>query len=298
MPIRSLREYAPDLELGPEGWWVSRAVSDVSYAEEGNALCYLAEDSSFWFEHRNRCILEAMKRFPPGGTLFDVGGGNGFVARALQESGLEVVVVEPGLAGVRNAVKRGVRQVVRSTFEDAGLLAESVPAVGLFDVLEHIRDDCGFLTRTNRLMMPGGRVYITSPAYQWLWSDEDILAGHFRRYTLAGLSYVLEKAGYAIDFATYIFSPLPLPILLRRVLPYSLGCGRSRVSESAIRSDHEVVHPMARRILQNVSRWELSRIAKQHPLAFGGSCLVVARSRPGDCASQRVTEPGPSGSGS
>ncbi|HEY1220920.1 MAG TPA: class I SAM-dependent methyltransferase [Bryobacteraceae bacterium] len=220
-----------------------------------------------------------MKLFPPEGAVFDVGGGNGCVARAMQESGFEVVLVEPGLAGVRNAVKRGIRHVVRSTLEDAGILPGTLPAVGLFDVIEHIRDDCGFLTRTNRLVVPGGRVYITVPAYPWLWSDEDILAGHFRRYNSPGLRHVLDRAGYAIDFATHVFSFLPLPILLRRALPYRLGFGSAKVSEGAIRSDHEIGHPMARHILQILTRWELSRIAKRRPFAFGGSCLVVARRR-------------------
>jgi hypothetical protein len=279
MPLADLRRCAPNVKPGPEGWWVSATLSEVSYPEEGNALCFVVEESSFWFAHRNRCILEAMKLFPPDGALFDVGGGNGCVARAIQESGFEVVLVEPGLEGVRNAVRRGIRQVVRSTLEDAGIFAETLPAVGLFDVIEHIRDDCGFLARTGRLMIPGGRLYITVPAYRWLWSDEDILAGHFRRYTLQSLSSVLEKAGCAIDFATYIFSFLPLPILFRRVAPYRMGLGSKEASERSVRSDHEIGHPMARRILQTLTRWELDRIVKQHPLAVGATCLVVARRR-------------------
>jgi len=279
MPQVDLRECAPNVRLGPEGWWVSATVSDVSYPEEGNALCFAVEESSFWFAHRNRCILEVMKLFRPDGALFDVGGGNGFVARAVQESGFEVVLLEPGLDGVRNAVRRGIRQVVRSTLEDAGILAGTLPAVGLFDVIEHIRDDCGFLARTGRLVIPGGRVYITVPAYQWLWSDEDILAGHFRRYTLQSLRSVLDKAGWAIDFATYIFSFLPLPILFRRVLPYRLGLRSKETSEGAVRSDHEIEVPMVRRLLQTLTQRELTRIVKQHPLALGASCLVVARRR-------------------
>jgi len=279
MAIESLRRRAPNLELGPEGWWVSETLSKVSYPEAGNELCYAVEESSFWFEHRNRCILEVMKLFPPAGTLFDVGGGNGCVARAIQQSGFEVVLVEPGLAGVRNAVKRGIRQVVRSTLADAGFRAETLPAVGLFDVIEHIAGDREFLTGTSRLLIPGGRVYITVPAYPWLWSHEDIQAGHFRRYDLSGLSNVLDKAGYVIDFATYIFSFLPLGILFRRALPYRLGFGTKEASEAAVRSDHEASHPIIRHLLRILTRSELSRIATGRPLRRGGSCLVVARKR-------------------
>src|ERR1035438_8677204 len=279
MPMVSLSEIAPNLELGPGGWWACNTISGVSYPEEGNAVYFAVEDSSFWFEHRNRFILEMLRLFPPGGALFDVGGGNGFVARAIQEAGLEVVLVEPGLAGVRNAVGRGIRHVVQATLEDAGVLAETLPAVGLFDVVEHIPDDFGFLTGIHRLVIPGGRVYLTVPAYQWLWSDEDVLAGHSRRYSLHGLIRLLDTAGYAVDFATYIFGFLPLPILLSRTLPYRLGLASKRISEGTVRSDHQPGNPLARRILEILTRRELSRIARERPLGLGGSCLVVARKR-------------------
>ena len=277
MDASNLREIAPNIDFGQDGWWCSRQLSDVSYPEEGSDLCLSVEDSSFWFRHRNRCILQAIKLFPPSGAFFDVGGGNGYVAAAIQEAGLQVVLVEPKLAGVRNAVKRGIRLVVRATLEDAGVLPGTLPAVGLFDVVEHIRDDAGFLAGINRLIVPGGRVFITVPAYQWLWSGEDILAGHARRYTVRTLRRLLESTGYAVEFATYFFGFLPLPILLRRVLPYRLGLAPKRITEDAVRSDHEIGHDLIGRILQVLTKRELSRIAEQRPLRVGGSCMAVAR---------------------
>ena len=275
----NLREIAPNLELSPAGWWSSRELSEVSYPEDGNALCFLVEDSSFWFEHRNRCILEAIRLLPPPGTFFDVGGGNGCVARAIQETGLDVVLVEPGLAGVRNAVDRGIRQVVRATLDDAGVLPETLRAVGLFDVVEHISDDSAFMAGINRLVTPGGRVYITVPACQWLWSSEDVHAGHSRRYTVAALRRLLDRAGFTVELATCFFGFLPFPIFFRRVIPYRLGFTATQVAESAVRSDHELGNPLARRILQVLTRRELSRIAERRPLRMGGSCLAVARKR-------------------
>jgi hypothetical protein len=277
MHTSNLREIAPNLELGPDGSWSSRNIAEVFYPAEGNDQCFSIEDSSFWFRHRNACILAAVKRFPPPGTLFDVGGGNGYVARALQESGREVVLVEPGLAGVRNALKRGIRQVVRATLEDAGVLAETLPAVGLFDVVEHIPDDTGFLAGIKPLIIPGGRIYITVPAYQWLWSGEDVLAGHSRRYTVGSLRRLLENAGYEVEFATYFFAFLPLPIFFLRALPYRLGFRAKEISEEAARSDHQVNHPMVEWILRMLTSRELSRIAEERPLRMGGSCLAVAR---------------------
>jgi SAM-dependent methyltransferase len=276
MPRSDLRSIAPDLELGPDGWWTSRTVSKVAYPEEGNSMCFAVEDTSFWFQHRNRCIVEAIRQFPPPGLIFDVGGGNGCVARAILDSGHDVVLVEPGLAGVQNALKRGIRQVVRAAMEDMGAKDETIPAVGLFDVIEHIPDEAGFMAGIHRLLMPGGRVYLTVPAYSWLWSHEDVAAGHSRRHTIQSLRRRLESTGYTVDFVTYFFEFLPLPILLFRALPYRLGLA-PKISPSAVRSDHEAKSPLIARVLDGFTRRELSRIAARRSLAWGGSCLAVAR---------------------
>jgi len=273
----NLREIAPDLELGPEGWWNSARISDVSYPEEGNDLCFSVEDTSFWFAHRNRCILEAIKLLPPSGAIFDVGGGNGYVSRAIQELGIDVVLLEPGLTGVRNALNRGVHHVVRATLEDANLRAQSIPSVGLFDVVEHIEDDTAFLKEINRLIIPNGRLYVTVPAYQWLWSDEDLLAGHYRRYTVQTLSNLLQRAGFTIDFVTYFFGFLPIPIFLRRALPYRLGFHEKKTDEAVVRADHQPDNPLVKRALNMLTRRELSKIGRLQPLRAGGSCLAVAR---------------------
>jgi SAM-dependent methyltransferase len=272
-----LRKIAPSLELTNEGWWTSRTLSDVAYPEDGNSLCFAIEDSSFWFQHRNRCILEALRLFPPPGALFDVGGGNGYVALAIEKSGLQVVLVEPGPAGVRNALKRGVTSVVHATLDDLGALPETLPAVGLFDVIEHIEDDSGFIEKVNRFLEPGGRAYITVPAYGLLWSHEDVHAGHSRRYTTHSLSKLLKDAGYSLDFVTYFFSFLPLPIFFRRVLPYRLGFARTKISPATIRSDHQLRSALLGRVLDHLSQRELSKIAEGAPLRQGASCLAVAR---------------------
>lgn len=279
MCMLDLSRIAPDLELTQDGWWTSRTLSHVAYPEEGNSLCFAIEDSSFWFRHRNRCILEAMRHFPPSGALFDIGGGNGCVARAIQQSGHEVVLVEPGLVGVQNALNRGVRHVVRATFDDFDALAETIPAVGLFDVVEHIQNDSVFMARVNRSLMPGGRVYITVPAYSWLWSHEDVMTGHSRRYTVKTLSRLLENAGCTVDFATYFFGFLPLPVFFCRVLPYRLGLAPKTTSPDAVRSDHKPESPLVGWIVEKLTRRELFRIAEQRPLRWGGSCLAVARKR-------------------
>jgi 2-polyprenyl-3-methyl-5-hydroxy-6-metoxy-1,4-benzoquinol methylase len=276
MEAIDLQEIASGLQLSGPGLWTSHSQSEISYPEEGNRWCLLLEENSFWFRHRSQAILALLQRCPPPGTFFDVGGGNGLVSLAAQQAGWQTVLLEPGPQGVQNARRRGVAITIQSTLEDAGFKPGCLPAVGMFDVLEHIQDDEGFLRQVSELLAPGGRLYLTTPAYQALWSTEDQFAGHYRRYTLAALRKKLAAVGLQVEFASYIFLFLPLPVLLLRALPSRLGLRRSVNLEQEVK-EHGSPGGATGRILDGLLRAELKRLQDGRRLPFGGSCLVAAR---------------------
>ena len=209
-----------------------------------------------------------------------MGGGNGFVAKALQDSGLDVVLIEPGFAGSANAKRRGVNHVVCSTLQDAGFHANVLPAIGLFDVLEHIEHDQVFLGDIWKYLIPGGRVYLSVPAWPQLWSYEDVDAGHRRRYTIQEICESIRSCGFEIEYATYFFGFLVLPIFLFRRLPFSLGItGKKSFAERAPR-DHHIKSPLIGSIMGQLANRELKRIRARVRMRFGASCLVVAK-KPG-----------------
>jgi len=276
MPI-CLPDLASNLRLLPDGLWVTGSTQPVSFPPDGNRHCFAVEDQSFWFAHRNRCILSLLGRFPPPGVFFDVGGGNGFVTLAIQRAGYEAVLLEPGPAGAQNARARGIAHVVCGRFEDAGFLPGILPAVGLFDVLEHIAEDASFLRLLHRAQPPGGRLYLSVPALPSLWSHEDKIAGHFRRYSLSAISNLLSSTGYVVEFAAACFTFLLLPVALLRALPYRLGLGRAAETEASIRADHQISGAIRLRILRWLIEREMNRLASARPPRLGTSCLVVAR---------------------
>ncbi len=265
-----------NLSLSSEGIWVSPNASPVSYHSEDNDNYFRIEADSFWFAHRNNCIAQVLQRFPPQGILFDVGGGNGFVSLGLNQNGFLTVLVEPGHDGARNAKARGVRQVICSTFQDAGFPDYSLPSVGLFDVLEHIEDDHSFLKFLKLKLQKGGRIYITVPTFQWLWSAEDSRAGHYRRYTKKGICDLLRAEGFQVEYSTFFFSLLVFPIFLTRVLPYRLGLVWKLAGTQQL-SEHRSLKGPLYRLLQGFLNWERKRIA-QGTIGFGSSCAVVAKS--------------------
>ena len=246
------------------------SIQTVSYPEHGNDDCFTVEDSSFWFRHRNRCITQLVANFrPPKDTILDVGGGNGFVSRALQDAGFETTLLEPGPAGVRNARSRGVRSVVEGKLDESSFAPNTIPSIGLFDVLEHIEADEAFLELIHSRLIPAGKLYITVPAYNWLWSHEDVHAGHFRRYTLCYLRKMLAKSLFKVEFASYMFCILPPAVFLLRSIPYRLGF--SGAPSARMASDHR-----NRGFLGASLSAELKLLQKGISLPMGGSCLVAA----------------------
>jgi len=275
--LSELQSIAPGLQATEDGVWrYPSTVGTVSYPDDGNAFCGELEDKSFWFQHRNRCLLAAIQAFPPAGLLLDVGGGNGCVTSALREAGIPCVLLEPGPQGIRNAQRRGLSPLIRATLQEAGFLPGSLPAVGLFDVLEHIQGDNAFLRLVHDLLRPGGRLYLTVPAFGFLWSTADVDAGHFRRYSSAEMTQLLEAAGFHVENQTYFFSSLLLPVILLRALPSRLGWRKGGKLETY---QGEIVQQNGKtnQILTSSLKFEARRIKQKQRIPIGSSLLVVAK---------------------
>ena len=273
----ALAAIAPGLRRDADGLWRALGRSAIDYPDEANAFCFAVEEHSFWFEYRNRFIIETVRRFPPGGRIADIGAGNGFVSLGLERAGFSTLVVEPGQAGAKNARTRGLEPVVCATLSDAGFVPGALDAVGLFDVVEHIAEDRDFLRTTRSLVKPGGRLYVTVPAFPALWSSEDELVGHHRRYTIATLRTVLDAAGFRIEYATYLFAPLTVPLFLLRTLPSRLG---RRTTLDPARTAAELKPPsgLAVRAITALLDREVARVKNGLTIPLGTSCLAVARS--------------------
>jgi SAM-dependent methyltransferase len=255
------------------GLWTSTGDSRVSYPVDAHKALAEIEDTSFWFRHRAAVLGTVLSRFPPNGPVFDVGGGNGYMVRELRARGIEAILVEPGEDGARAALARGLEPVVNATLTTAGFRSETLLAVALFDVLEHIEDDVAFLEHIAELLQPHGLIYITVPAHMWLWSGEDERSGHFRRYTAASLRNVCELAQFDVEFDSYFFSMLPLPILTNRTIPSILRLRK----EGGVRAD-EHRRPSGRmgEFFDRALARELDRLDRRR-IRFGSSLVVVAR---------------------
>lgn len=253
----------------------TKKTANISYPSTGNNLCFQLEDKSFWFKHRNNCIIEAIRRYPPKGEILDIGGGNGYVTRRLIDEGYPAVLLEPGISGAYNGkIGRNLPHVICSTLQDLDLQAASVASAGCFDVIEHIDDDAAFVKDVARILQPKGMLYLTLPAKEWLWSACDLYSGHFRRYDERSVANLLEKY-FEILYFTFFFGCISLPLFIMKALPYRLGISKEKPNVWAHETEHGVNSGIVS-LIERILDKETTNIRKGKSKAWGTSCLAVA----------------------
>ena len=137
MTIPQFKEYitsSTDFSF-QDGIWYAANSSKLSYPDEGHEDCFEIEENSFWFRHRNNCLVSVIQKYSPDNLFFDVGGGNGFVAKALENAQIQTVLVEPGRSGVLNAKKRNLENIICGTIRDLRGLTGQVPSTAYADVI-------------------------------------------------------------------------------------------------------------------------------------------------------------------
>ncbi len=225
----------------------------------GNNSCYEIEDRSFWFKNRNSIISEGVKKQSIDSPIFDVGGGNGFVSNYLDTLGFETVLVEPGIDGCLNGKGKGLKNIINSNFDTTHFYPNSIPNIGIFDVLEHVENQHQFLKTICTNMIPDGRLFITVPAFQSLWSEEDNQAGHYRRYRNKELRELIENYGFELLYDLYFYSFLVIPIFIFRTIPSMFGIYNTSSQQS--KSQH-LSNSNANKILYLTMKLELNLVKR------------------------------------
>jgi SAM-dependent methyltransferase len=228
------------------------------------------EATGLWATERANRIAEKLLAVGTK-TLWEIGAGNGNAAIPLRGLGFLVVPIEPLESGAITLMKNGFPTIL-STLEELKLPANSIGAIGAFDVLEHIKDPNELLVEVYRVLRPGGVFVCSVPAYQWLYSDFDISIGHFRRYSSKTLNRSIRKAGLQPINTTYIFAFLVIPAFFLRRIPYLLG--RRRKFDAVHKQNNSRFHLLSK--LESLFR-SILWLEKKMKIKFGLSLITISR---------------------
>lgn len=245
---------------------------NLSYPQTG--FNFLNSDTSqgYWFRHRARTAASILLEEGVG-LVWDVGAGTGVMAELLAERGIDAISVEPHEEGARQMSKKGL-VLFQSSLQDLALPNSSISAITLFDVIEHLENPSEVLAEVRRVLRKGGRCLVTVPAHPFLWSNEDVMSGHQRRYKKMTLVTQLEQSGFEVLSVRYFFLPLVPLAWFMRALPYKLGLGR--IEKKVAGSAAELLKP--NRFLNSLATCLLgleSRLSRRIPIPFGLSLVAL-----------------------
>jgi SAM-dependent methyltransferase len=173
------------------------------------------EDRHWWFAARRRILRRSIRRLglPSGARILEIGAGTGGNLAMLSGFGTVTAVEESAEARNFALEKTGIAMLSGNLPGGLPRFPGKFDLVCLFDVLEHIEDDLASLAAIRALLNEGGRLVLTVPAYQWLWSRHDEILHHKRRYIRKTLLAVAARAGLKPVRVSH-FNFLLLPLLV------------------------------------------------------------------------------------
>jgi SAM-dependent methyltransferase len=174
---------------------------------------------------RRRFLLQEVK---PGDRALDLGCGAGEFTAVLAEAGAQPVGVEVAEAARRRAQADHPELDVRLVAIGAPLPMEdnSFDLVWSSEVIEHVADTARWLSEVRRVLAPGGRLLLTTPAHGRLRVAlggverfSAPLGDHLHLYTRRSLRGLLEEFGFAeVSVRSAGGPPLFRRLLLARAL--------------------------------------------------------------------------------
>ena len=227
------------------------------------------EDRHFWFVGRRALLKRLLQRYLRITSAFvvDVGCGTGDMVALMMGRGYRVLGLDLRPEGLEVRHERVPEATfVRGDVAALPLAGSSCDAVTLLDVLEHV-DDVAALKEVRRILRPEGLLFLTVPAFPWLWSYRDKAAGHRRRYSRRGLCRLLTESGFAVqDLRFYQFLLFPA-LLLTRLL------GRKGPQ---MRDLEEIPPPLLNLLLATLNRVETA-VGELVRWPWGSSLVAVCR---------------------
>lgn len=245
---------------------------------EGYRVTAEYQATHWWYRSRRELFLRQVERaareLDPSGRrlrLLDYGCATGFDLEALARWGDAegADVTTPEAVAVRRKGSFPIHELPQALPSLRGRF----DIVTCLDVLEHVDDDVAGLRELAGLLRPGGQIVITLPAYAWLWSGEDEISQHRRRYTLRGLRRTCAAAGLEVRWASY-FNLAILPAMTAVVWS-------RRLLRSDWRSESNLTAggSWAEGLLRAVTGLE-ARVVGDERLRLPAGASLVARARP------------------
>jgi len=182
---------------------------------------YHVEDHHWWYrgmETITRAILDRWYSPGSGLRILDAGCGTGAAMTTYLAAYGGVVGLDLSRIALFFCRKRKAPLLTRASVSHLPFASRSFDLVASFDVLYErgVPDDRAAFQELARLLVPGGRLVLRLPAYDWLRGQHDEAVETARRYTRRQLSGLLRDSGLNVEHLSYANMLLFPFVLLKR----------------------------------------------------------------------------------
>jgi SAM-dependent methyltransferase len=248
-------------------------------------LTVLEEDRHWWFASRTRAILAYLDRYVGPGRdrrVLDIGCGAANMAHHLAHYG-RVVGVDTNPRPLEVARQRGM-EAYQAAADNLPFADGEFGLVALLDTVEHVPaqdaafQECRRVLRSPGGGLAGGRLLVTVPAFMFLWSKNDVLNMHQRRYSRSELKAKLEEHGFRvlrISYNNFFVFPLAAALILLRRGRAEPELASPHCDEDAYQVEMEPAPPLLNALLTWVGKLEVALLRRVN-LPFGTSIIAIA----------------------
>ncbi|WP_291724304.1 class I SAM-dependent methyltransferase [Bernardetia sp.] len=190
---------------------------------------YHLERNHWWFVVRLEILKQELQKIISKEKkelrILNIGIATGKTTEMLKKFG-EVTSLEYDATCADFVREKLNLEVIEGSVLELPFKDNSFDMVCAFDVIEHVEDDQKAIFEMSRVCKQNGKICITVPAFQSLWSYHDEVNQHFRRYKMSEVVNLFDLQSKKNNFTckllrkTYFNSFLFVPIWLFRKLNF------------------------------------------------------------------------------
>jgi SAM-dependent methyltransferase len=196
----------------------------------------------FWMRRR----FEVFRKLAGGlitnaREIAEIGCGHGVLQLQIENAyDREVAGFDLNDLALKQNVSRRSAVSCYNIYERDPALREKFDLIFLFDVLEHVADEDGFLNALLFHLARGGKLVINVPAGMWAYCAFDSAVGHVRRYSIDSLRETAERNNLVIKRCTYWGLPLVPTMVVRKLWPMGRG-DKNKIVSAGFDSRNKIV---------------------------------------------------------
>ena len=238
------------------------------------AITSRAEDNHWWYGGMTAISRAVLRRWIPARTnlrILDAGCGSGASTQAVLGDYGRVTGLDVSFVALEYCRRRRGQSVTCASVEGLPFASRSFDLVTSFDVLySRAVAEVGIaLKEFMRVLVPGGHVLLRLPAYDWLRGRHDTAVHTARRFTVEGITDLLQRNGLRVRHRSYANTVLFPLVLVKRLAEQVLP---ARAAASDLTLQLGVLERVFGLILRLEAPW-VARIG----LPFGLSVVAVAQ---------------------